>query len=213
MINSARMWRGYCVHLLYFCVNTHFTVLCHIVFLFCNKLNDWKCTLHHIIVFGLRWCPPLAPPSLPPPFFFPAKPVKLLLPSRMEGCFVACTALPRCLSLSVCCTSALIFSFFRAPKGEQCAPTGTGALSQAWSSGIPSLLQSSHRRCCPRLRPPARGKLEMGPSFVLAWCNWIWPMSLTTSGWGTFRGIKTSKSKMCPAHVHTLYWWTRLARG
>lgn len=108
------------------------------------------------------------------------------------------------LRLSLCRTSALIFSVFRAPKGEPRAPNGTAALSQAWSSGIPSFIQSSHRRGCPRLRPPvwrereARNGTKFCPSVMqLDLANErVRPAPASVArAREAFRGIKTSKSK------------------
>lgn len=129
------------------------------------------------------------------------------------------------LRLSLCRTSALIFSFFRAPKGEPRAPSGTAALSQAWSSGIPSFIQSSHRRCCPRLRPPVWREREVrnGTKF----CPSVMQLDLANERVRPAPAKHSGESKrpnqknICPARVapassarvHTLYRRTRVAHG
>lgn len=140
--------------------HTHFTVLCHIVF-FCNRfiwLQVYSLSYH---CFQFMYVLFLKFRVVSDAL---EKSVRLLLSQGRGGLLLFYISMSR--------MSALIF-------------LGAQRAAAHLKAGFHPLFSPAVHGC---VLPGVKGKLEMGPSFVLAWCNLIWPRNRVVPVWHLFRG-------------------------
>lgn len=146
---------------IFLCKHTHFTVLCHIVF-FCNRFI-W------LQVYPLSYhC-----------FQF-IKEYVLFLSFR-----VVWDALVKSEVIAVTGKGDLFLFYISMPRMSALIFLGAQRAAAHLMAGFHPLLSPAVHGC---ILPGMKGKLEMGPSFVLAWCNLIWPRNRVVPVWSVGGG-------------------------